>query len=93
MGVPPPSQSFVRGRAFTSIFLPRKLGKKDFRSIPNASPRTAPACADYANLVYPDSTSVAQRHQGAIRERKGVFHSGGVGTDTFDQSFELDFGS
>ncbi|MDR1974340.1 MAG: hypothetical protein LBQ31_06655, partial [Bacteroidales bacterium] len=39
------------------------------------------------------STSVAQRHQGAIRERKGVFHSGGVGTDTFDQSFELDFGS
>ncbi|MDR1973818.1 MAG: hypothetical protein LBQ31_03980, partial [Bacteroidales bacterium] len=37
-----------------------------------------------ANLVYPDSTSVAQRHQGAIRERKGVFHSGCVGTDTFD---------
>ncbi|MDR1975078.1 MAG: hypothetical protein LBQ31_10505 [Bacteroidales bacterium] len=31
-----------------AIFLPRKLGKKDFRSIPNASPPHSPTRADYA---------------------------------------------
>ncbi|MDR1974273.1 MAG: hypothetical protein LBQ31_06315 [Bacteroidales bacterium] len=38
-GAFPRPRRLVRGRAFTPIFLPRKLGKKDFRSIPNAAER------------------------------------------------------